>query len=90
MSTALTTVRRYSGGGAGIQNISKTIILNGVFAMGEWKAPPLENTTGVSRTFGSAVFLTEFFDSVRELCKDLPGRIFLLSVTKAGEEGHHG
>lgn len=90
MSTALTTARRYCGGGAGIQTILKTIVLNSIFAMRAFKAPPLQNTAGVSCKSDMSVFLTGFSDSSKEPGADPPGRIFLLSAEHKRKEHHHG
>ncbi len=78
MSTALTTACRYWGGGAGIQTILKTIVMNSIFAMRAIKAPPLQNTTGVTFTLDLSGFLTGVSGFGKESDTVSPGRIFFV------------
>ena len=66
MRTALSVAGSDSGGGAGIQADIKTMTMNGVYAMSVITALTAQNTTGVTRHFGSAsrVFYEAQLDAV--------------------------
>lgn len=82
MPAALTTVRIHCGGGAGIQTILKTIVLNGVFAMRAFTLLFVQNTTGVSQTHDLSGPLTMISDSAEEAGADSLRRIFLFSIAQ--------